>query len=97
MSEFRRRERRKNDILTVSLEHSNRSVDPEYQDDPSNPVPDDLEITSLCDMKHAALGDNNFGNHFLIVDAVVGFKGVGINPVEAWKQGVTLKKYKSTE
>ena len=81
----------------VPPEQLNCSVDPKYEEVPSNPVPGDLVITSLGDMMHPARRHTNFGNHFLILGAVVGFKGVNIDVVEAWKQGVKFKHYKNKE
>jgi hypothetical protein len=87
----------KEDYAAVPPEHYNNSFDPEYEVDPTNPCPGDLVITSLSDMRHPARRDVNFGAHYLIVGSVVGFKQVGIDVVEAWKQGVTFKHYKAKE
>ena len=56
------------------------SVDPDYEDDGSNPVPGNLVISSLRDVKHPARRDINFRNCYFILGAVVRFKGV---PMEA--------------
>ena len=59
------------------------SVDPEYEDDGSNSVPGDLVISSPRDAKHPARRDTNFGNCYLILGAVIGFKGVPMEVIEA--------------
>ena len=59
------------------------SVDPEYAEDGSNPLPGDLVISSLRDVKHPARHDTNFGNSYLIMGTVVGFKSVGLDVIQA--------------
>ena len=70
------------------------SVDPNYFDDVSNPVPGDLVIANLRDIKHPARKDPYFGSNFLILGAVVGFKPVDTDMIAAWKQGVSFDSYK---
>ena len=57
----------KGGFAAASLEHHNYSFGPEYEEDPTNPVPGDLVVTSLSDMRYPARRDTNFGGHFLIV------------------------------
>ena len=85
------------DYARVPPEHFNESCDPSYEEDPSNPVPGDLVLTTLADMSHPARRQPIFGPTFLILGAVVGSKKVGIDMIEAWKQGVTFKHYKGRE
>ena len=66
----------------------------DYEDDGSNPVPEDLVISSLKDVKHLARRGTNFGNCNLILGAVIGFKGVPIKAIEVWKNGFTFLQYK---
>ena len=73
------------------------SVDPDYAEDGSNPIPGDLVISSLRDVKHPVRHDTNFGNSCLIMGAVVGFKSVCLDPIQAWKMGMEFKSYKKRE
>ena len=71
------------------------SVDPEYVENGSKPLPGDLVISSLSDVKHHTRHDTNFGNSYLIMVAVVGFKSVGLDVIHAWKLGMESKNYKT--
>ena len=95
--EDKEKEKEKKDFATVLPEHYNNSFEPEYEEDSTNPVSGYLVVTSLSDLRHPARRDTNFGAHLLIVESVVGFKQVGIDVVETWKQGVTFKHYKNKE
>ena len=49
------------------------SVDPDNTEEDSNPIPGDLVMLSLRDVKDPARHDTNLGNSYLIMGAVVGF------------------------
>ena len=51
-------------------------------------------IGNLRDIKHPARRDPYFGNNFLILGAVVGFKPVDIDMIKVWKKGVSFESLK---
>ena len=63
----------------------------------STPIPGNLVISSLRDVKHPARHDTNFGNSYFIIGAVVDFKSVCLDVIQNWKMGMEFKNYKKRE
>ena len=73
------------------------SVDPEYMSVDSKPGPGDLVIANLGEINHPARFEPEFGKGFLILGAVVGFKGVDLSVVEVLKRGVSWESFRKKE
>ena len=69
------------------------SVDAEYMPASTISGPGDLVIAMLSEINRPARFDAEFGNGFLILGAVIGFKCVDMNTVEALKKGVSWEAF----
>ena len=62
------------------------SIDLSYERNRMKPMPGDIVISSLGEIRHPARRDDNFGWHHIIVGSVIGFKKIHKNVMEEWKR-----------
>ena len=63
------------------------NLGPDYEHNFINPMPGDSVISTLGEICHPSRRDNNFGCHFLILGAAIGFRKGGKGVIYELKKG----------
>ena len=72
-------------------------LDPDYDKDVMKPIPGDLVISCLEDIRHPARHVKLFGKHFLIIGTVIGFTQIAGLALREWKKCKTFEQLMNKE